>query len=383
LPKTPYFIQLVLHPLKWIKIGVAMLLHRFLFLVPILSSCLVGDFVPLLEGQITILHGDLGSPDSYSCSVSGLKGMGSDCGTKYDEMVFTAKILSVAPAPNDEFRLTLRPQTIFKGTPTRGMEILTAQRRCLPEMKTGDSWLFSLYRDKESKELIVNYGSRSGPEAEESQQIDSLRRLAGLDAMGIVKGRAYLEDEGNDESREQPSVNHTIVLTRAEDGRKFKALTDQKGEFEFNPLPAGKYDLDPNTKPGIWTMWSGKFDVEPHGCTDFDLDFHVDGEIAGKIIFPGGVDPSTWEVEVTPADEPGVVPASAWTDETGRFVLHGLKPGRYILVFEKTDMRKGPNLRVNLFAPGTPDRVNAQVIVLGKATLVDGVELVVPRFAIE
>ena len=360
-----------------------MLMRKFPFLVPILSSCIVANLVPLLEGQITILHGDLGSQDSYSCSVSGLKGMGSDCGTKYDEMVFTAKILAIAPAHNDEFRLTLRPQTIFKGTPTLGMEILTAQRRCLPKMKIGDSWLFSLYRDKESKELVLNYGTRSGPEADEPQQIAFLHRLASLDAKGVVKGRAYSAREAGNESQEEPSANHAIVLTRADDGRKFTAVTDQKGEFEFDPLPAGNYELDPNTKPGIWTMWSGKFDVEPHGCTNFDLDFHVDGEIAGRLVFPEGVDPSMWEVEVTPAPDPGVVPASAWTDAAGRFVLHGLSPGRYIVVFKKTEMRERVNLRIDLFAPGTPDRANAQVIEVGKATLVDGIQLVVPRSAIE
>jgi len=358
--------------------------RKFPFLVLILSSCLVGYLVPLLDGQILVLHGDLGSPDSYSCALSGLKGMGSDCGTKYDEMVFTAEILSIASAPSDEFRLTLRPETIFKGTPTVGMEILTAQRRCLPAMKIGDSWLFSLYRDEKSKELIVSFGSRSGPETGESQQIDFLHRLAGLDAAGVVKGRAFFDRETREAGREQaPSVNHPIILTRIEDGRKFKTLTNKKGEFEFARVPAGKYDLEPNTKPGLWTMWSGGFEVEQHGCTAFDLDFQVDGQIAGRLVFPGGIDPLEWEVEATPADDPGVVPASAWTDDAGRFVLHGLSPGRYIVVFEKTEMRKGPNLRVDLYAPGTPDRVNAQVIELGKASRVEGIELVVPRSTIE
>jgi len=358
--------------------------RKFPFLVLMLSSCLVGCIAPLLEGQIDEWHGYPGSPDFYICSRSGLKGMGRDCGTKYDEMVFTAQILSIASAPSDEFRLTLRPETIFKGAPSIGIQVLTAQWRCLPTMKTGDSWLFSLYRDKESKELIVSYGSRSGPDAEESQQIDSLRRLAGLDAAGVVKGLAYVYRETTDAGRELiPSVNHTIILTHVEDGLKFKALSNEKGEFEFEPVPAGKYDLDPNTKPGLWTMWSGGLDVEPHGCTTFDLDFQVDGQITGRLVFPAGVDPTEWQVEVTPVDDPEVVPASAWTDDTGHFVLHGLEPGKYIVAFEKTEMRKGPNLRVNLFAPGTPDRINAQVIELGKATRVEGIELVVPRSAIE
>jgi hypothetical protein len=52
-------------------------------------------------------------------------------------------------------------------------------------------------------------------------------------------------------------------------------------------------------------------------------------------------------------------------------------------VFEKTEKRDGPNLRVDLFAPGTPDRANAQVIELGKATRVEGIELCVPCSAIK
>ncbi len=361
------------------------MLHRKLpVLLVILSPCLVGNLVPLLEGQILIQHGDLGSPDSYTCALSGLKGMGSDCGTSDDEMVFTAEILSITPASNDEFRLTVRPETIFKGTPTLGMEIVTEQRRCLPPMKTGDSWLFSLFRDHESKVLTINYGSRSGPETEEDQQIRLLHRLAGLDSAGVVKGRAYFNRKTEDGGEEQvPSVKHPIVLSRFEDDQKFTTLTDKNGEFEFEPVPAGKYDLGSNTVPGLWTMWSGQFEVEPHGCTAFDLDFHVDGQIAGRLIFPVGVDPFQWNVEATPFDDPEVVPASTWTDAAGRFVLHGLSPGKYVVKFEKTEMRKGPNLRFDLFAPGTRDRTNAQVIELGKATRAEGIELIVPRSAIE
>ena len=358
--------------------------NRFRFIELMIFSCLVWCPPTLLDGQIIEIHGDPGGPDSYECAVSGLRGLGSDCGTKDDEMVFTAEILSIAPAPNEEFRLALRPKTIFKGAPTSGMEILTEQRRCLPAMKAGDSWLLSLYRDRESGELIVNYGSRSGPETEESQQISFLRSLGDLDAAGVVKGRAYYYLETSDRVREQrPSVKHTIVLTRAADAAKFKALTDKNGEFEFEALAPGAYDIDANTKPGLWTEWSGEVEVESHGCTDLDLDFHVDGQIAGKLVFPAGVDPSQWEVEVTPGDDPGVVAAWTSTDDAGEFVLHGLSPGKYIVAVEKTEMRKGPNLRVDLFAPGTPERANAQVIELGKAAHVEGIELIVPSFAIE
>jgi hypothetical protein len=369
---------------RQIRIVGTMAQRKFPLRVLILSLCLAAYRVALLEGQILEMHGDPGSPDSYICAVSGLKGMGSDCGTKYDEMVFTAEILSIASAASGEYRLTLRPEMIFKGAPSVGIQVLTAQRRCLPAMKAGDSWLFSLYRDEESRELIVNYGSRSGPVTEERQQLDLFRRLAGLDAAGVVRGRAYFYRETTGGKRELlPSVNHTINLTHVEDGRRFKTLTNEKGEFEFEPVPAGKYDLAPNTKAGLWTSWSGGLDVEPHGCTTFDLDFQVDGQIAGRLVFPSGVDPSQWQVGVTPSNDPGVVSASAWTDDAGRFVLHGLSRGKYVVVFEKTETRKGPNLHVDLFAPGTSDRANAQVIELDNAARVEDIELIVPRSAIE
>jgi hypothetical protein len=356
-----------------------MQIRKFPAIIVLLLACLEVAFVPPALAQIVILH-DLESSDPYGCALSGLKGMGSDCGTKYDEMVFTAEIISMDPAPDGEFRLTLRPLTVFKGAPAVGVQVFTAQERCLPDMKTGDRWLFSVYRDRESKNLIVNFGSRSGPEAEEAEEIAILHKLATLDHQGVVKGRAYFNQETEEGSEEQvPSSNHTILLTRVEDGRTFKAVTDKKGDFEFEPLPAGKYEVDPNTKPGLWTMWSGETDVEVHGCTEFDLDFQVDGQIAGSLVFPEGVDPSTWEIEATPADDPEIAPASTWTDSAGRFVLHGLEPGKYILVFKKTEMRKGPNLQVDLFAPGTPDRSNAKVIELGKAARVEGIEFVVPR----
>jgi hypothetical protein len=361
------------------------MLHRnSTFLANILLTCLAGLFVPLAEGQVVVEHGDWGSPDSYTCSYDGLKGMGQDCGTKYDVMVLTAEILSISLAPDNEFRIALRPETVFKGAPTVGMEILTSQRLCLPEMKIGDSWLFTLFRAGESKDLILGYGTRSGPVSDEKVQIDLLRRLASLDTQGIVKGRAYCNLETGKRFRKQvPSKSQIILLTRVEDGRKFKALTDDKGQYEFEPLPAGEYDLNPNTKPGFWTMWSGKIEVEAHGCIDSDLDFQVDGQIAGTLVFPAGVDPNTWEIEVSPVDDPGVVPASAWTDESGQFVLHGLEPGKYIVAFRKTEKRDGPNLKVDLFAPGTPDRANAQVIELGKAKRVEGLEVIVPRSVIE
>jgi hypothetical protein len=40
-------------------------------------------------------------------------------------------------------------------------------------------------------------------------------------------------------------------------------------------------------------------------------------------------------------------------------------------------------VKVDLFAPGTPDRANAQIIELGKAARVEGIEIAVPRSALK
>jgi hypothetical protein len=60
-----------------------------------------------------------------------------------------------------------------------------------------------------------------------------------------------------------------------------------------------------------------------------------------------------------------------------------LNPGRYLVFFRKTEKRKGPNLQVDLFAPGTTNRANAKVIELGKAARIKGVEFVIPHTALK
>ncbi len=179
--------------------------RKFPAIILLLLACFSGSVVPLAIAQNVILH-DLESSDPYNYSLSGLKGMLSECGIKFGEMVFTAEILSMDPAPYGEFRLTLRPLTIFKGAPALGVKVFTAQRRCLPEMKTGDRWLFSVYRDSESKNLFVGYGTRSGPEAAEAEQIAFLHKLASLDNQGVVKGRAYFNQGTGEHSEAQPPV---------------------------------------------------------------------------------------------------------------------------------------------------------------------------------
>jgi hypothetical protein len=258
--------------------------RRFSVFATSLVLSLLGSATPRATAQLTIIY-EQPDGDWYSCSVSSLKGMGKDCGTEYDEMVFTATILSVRPAADGELRLTLGPETVFKGAPTVGMEILTEQRRCLPEMNTGDHWLFSLYRDRESKELLVNYGSRSGPVDAMADRLAFLHKLGTLNDTGIVRGRAHWKRESADGSQEEvPRSDHEIVLTRTETGEKLKTLTDKNGNFQFEPLPAGEYDLDPNTEHGLWTMWSGTIKVKRQACTEFDLDFHVDGQNSGRLI---------------------------------------------------------------------------------------------------
>jgi len=353
----------------------------FLFLL--LACGLVGHCPSLAFAQIMEIHGRPDSPDFFVCSRSGLKGMGSDCGTEYYDSVFTAEILSVTSEPNNELRLTLRPQKIFKGKPEVGVQVITSQWRCLPPMRAGDSWLFFLKQNRDSKELIVSYGGRSGPVEDKKQEIQVLGRLVDLDSAGVLKGRAYRYQQKGKISSEQVFMkDHEIVLT-GEDGRKIKTTTNEDGNFEFNSIPAGKYDSEPNTEAGLWTRRSGTITVEPHSCKMMDLDFVEDGQIAGRLVFPLEVDPNMWEVEATPLDDPDVFPASTWTDNAGNFVLHGLRSGKYLVVIKKTEMRKGPNLSKDLYAPGDPERDNGRIIKLEKAARVEGVELFVPRSAIE
>jgi hypothetical protein len=306
--------------------------------------------------------------NTYACERSGLMGSGDSCGTQNFDVIVVGTILTVAPGSEGETNLALKPEETFKGEAAQTIDITTKQRLCFPDLRPGDRWLFYLVRDKESDLLTLAYGSGSGPVSQERTSIERLRRLSNFRDSGMVMGEV-------DESNGKPRAHHAIVARRLVGGAQYTAITNKDGKFEFPPLPAGKYNLNPNTVPGLKATWSGEIAVEARQCTNYFVNVEVDGRISGFVRSADGTPQEFIAVEAVSADDSDNPGGSAITNGRGHYEIRGLDAGRYLVGLGIADAVDGNDA---LYAPGVKDRKRATTVDLGQADRHAGVDIRVP-----
>jgi hypothetical protein len=153
-------------------------------------------------------------------------------------------------------------------------------------------------------------------------------------------------------------------------------LTNKDGRFEFPPLPAGKYNLNPNTAPGLKATWSGEIDVEARQCASYFINVEVDGRISGFVRNADGTPQESVEVEAVSADGSDNPGGSAVTNSRGHYEIGGLDAGSYFVGLGIADAVEGGDA---LYAPGVKDRKRATTVDLGQADRHAGVDIRVPQ----
>jgi hypothetical protein len=301
--------------------------------------------------------------------LSGLQGWGSPCGTDGNyAYIFVGSVQSATEISETEKRLQVTPEEMFLGDAASRLTITTNQGACLPEILPGDEWLFYLWRDDKTKELMLGYGSPSQPIADAQPAITRLRRLAAMTDLGIIAGyvtRPVWHDDDKYLDYLYPP-NHKIVAQRESNGAEYSAVTDSDGDFEFEPLPAGPYHLSANTAKGLWAE-EGPATVHSRGCESFAFELHADGEISGHVKSADGkpfkIHP--W-VEIKAVDG-GRDSKSSYVDDHGYFEARGLEPGRYLVGIGIRAEPNAPEWQSRVYYPGVQAREKATVITLGKA----------------
>jgi hypothetical protein len=301
---------------------------------------------------------------TYACERSGLMFAANSCGTQnYDEVV-VGTILSVAPVSDREINFALKPEQIFKGAEAQTIDVTTKQGLCFPDLRPGDHWLLFLLRDKETDRLTLAYGSGSGPAIQEKNSLDRLRRLSKFRDSGLIVGEV-------DKSNGVPRAHHPIVVRRLADGAQYTAFTNKDGKFEFPPLPAGQYNLNPNTVPGMKATWSGDITVEARQCANYFVSIEVDGRISGLVRDADGSPVESVEVEAVAADDSDNGGGSAVTDQRGHYEIHGLEAGKYLVGLRIADAAAGDSV----YSPGVKDRKKALTVTLGQAERRAGINI--------
>lgn len=307
---------------------------------------------------------------TITCALSGLRGWGSPCGTDGNYVyIFVGSVLSLTEISETERSLQVIPHEVFLGDDTSQLDVTTNQGACLPDILAGDEWLFYLYRDDKTKELILSYGSPSAPVPEAQSAITRLRSLSAMKDSGIITGfvqKSERFDQDGVKGMEYFDVpNHKLIATRTSDGTEYSALTDAHGSYELGPLPAGSYHLTANTAEGLWAE-DGPTTVHPRGCTSYEFELQIDGGISGHVTSEDGK-PFKIHPWVNITSEDGSHSETAYADEHGYFEVRGLEPDRYLIGVGIQAQPDTPEWRSRVYYPGVRTRDEATVIELGKA----------------
>ena len=124
--------------------------------------------------------------------------------------------------------------------------------------------------------------------------------------------------------------NHKVVAKRVLDGAVYSTLSDSHGDFEFDTLPVGSYEVTANTMEGLWAGKARTVEVSSAKCSQTTFMLETDGSISGHIGSPDGK-PFTvhpW-VQIVSVDDERYM--SAYVDADGYFEARGVEPGRYLV----------------------------------------------------
>ena len=351
-------------------------------MVPSLSAVVV-EMREWHGKQIQCMHGGLGFFHPKFCGTLDYA----------YERVFVGTVQSVTEISDTDRRLDITPDEVFLGD-SKGPVSTTVNQACLtpndPEIKAGDKWLFYLrtYRAfatdgkpiNRSVQLDMPFDGPSKPLPQAQESVAQLRHLAHMTDSGILSGNVRRMYTGHMDG----APNHKVVAKRASDGSEYSRLTDSEGEFKFDPMPAGIYEVSANTAEGLWAGKAGDLEVHPGKCTSTGFMLQTDGRISGRI---GSADGKPFTVhpwvQIVSVDDQRFT--SAYVDANGYFEATGLDPGRYLVGIgirdtDHIETRSGNYVitvdtrnsaerkaKTPVYYPGVRSEKNATVIQFGRA----------------
>jgi hypothetical protein len=275
---------------------------------------------------------------------------GTECGTQHYARVFSGTVKSAFDIGETDKLLQLVPDEVFLGDPATEVMAVTNQACLRREIRTGEKWLFYLYRDTRTNGLVLPYDSPSKPMAGAQKDIATLRHVSKLTDTGILTGRVG-------------RPNHKVVATRVSDGKEFSVVTNGDGDFELELAP-GMYRVSANTIQGLWGP-----DAEPtipnRGCIHVNFWMHIDGRIVGSVTTPDGKPARYVNVAIIPVSAPDQA-FTVLTDSQGHFEVGGRQPGQYLVGVGLLAAVNSAEWAARVYYPGVRTQEQAKVIELGK-----------------
>ena len=338
----------------------------------------------VLSGSVAAQIIDMREVDgkTIQCMHSGLMSDLNDCGVRFDwyAYVFIGSISAIVPANKDEKKLQIIPDEIFHGEPPSPLTVLTSQGACLPTLAVGDRWLFFLRRENNKPIILDYYGNISRPVSAAQDQIETLRRLMTIGDFGIVRGRVE-RGPGLADRKVVPGAH--VVASKKADSTQYFTTTNGNGNFEFEPLAPGKYDLtvDPI---GSFHPNNNNVEVTRGSCSDITISRSPHTRIGGHLRHWDGSPVADAPVFIMEGDGYN----TEKSDSNGYFYSDGMRPGKYVVGINLPDAPAwkyggcgGAGCEappIYLYYPGMHNRSDALVINLADDEKRDDIDFTVP-----
>jgi hypothetical protein len=167
--------------------------------------------------------------------------------------------------------------------------------------------------------------------------------------------------------------------------KSFEALTNEDGTYQVVGLPPGSYKVRAELPTNL-SQKERQVNLPAGGCLLVDIITKSDGRVSGKVLDSQGRIVIGAEVNLLNADDPrrvsrtslGVHSFTQSTNKDGYYEFVEVPPGRYYLGFDLEDEPKGEFPYPRTYYPGSPDRDQATVIVLGDGEHLTGYDIPLP-----
>jgi|SRR5579863_1562300 carboxypeptidase family protein len=323
---------------------------------------------------------------SFQCIHSGLSSDLNDCGFRSDwyAYVFVGSISAILPSSDkDEKTLQIAPEEIFHGNPPTPLTVLTSQGACLPKLAVGDRWLFFLRKEADEPVVLDYGGNDSRPVAQAQEQVETLRRLKAMGDFGLLRGNVM---HGPSYSDRKPVPGVRVVATRSTDRAKYFTTTDAEGDYEFQPVPVGSYELAAETV-GPTYVGNSALKITSGVCWKVTLWKSPAARLSGHIRRSDGSALPKTEVLIMRDDYSWFTTQES--DANGYFQEDSLRAGKYVVGISlpgeppwRTGGCAGACLNeippVSLYYPGMLGRSNALVIDLATDEKRDELDFTLP-----
>jgi hypothetical protein len=302
--------------------------------------------------------------------------MGSDA-------IFVGRVLTTTPVKHPMEKNAWTPgysmqfsvEESLKGSPTKEITIETGNGGgdCGTPLHPGDRFLIFAYKSDDGK-LWTGMCSGNRPlfgEPSEQNILAELRSLSKLKAITVFGNvwttHTVWRDADVDEVGNIPKPG---VIVRAEaDSFEKTTKTDEYGNYEFKDLPLTKFNVSPESLPGLDYSheYPENYEASLAGgeCKEIDFKLQSSTRIRGHLVLPKNFDGKTIEVEAIPSSLKKINQFSGqtdFTDDKGNFDLWPLPPGDYYVGVNINSSPKEDSPFPPTYFPGATSRISATVI---------------------